>query len=154
MEHIITRDFSISRDFRSVDWGATLWLNLLRAVGGGIVFAIVGLCIESMRKDMGVGFLLALPLTVPFAYLVAFLPIGLFCALLAKMFPYVGIVTFMLSLYVVLGDPLVWILSLFAPRAVPVAKPGFMNLALILWVLKPEDAVEVTITNTTASKVL
>lgn len=152
MEHIIARDFNITRDFKSIDWGATLWFNLMRAAGGGIVFAILGLLMEEYRRNTGVGTILAFPLIIPIGYLFFFLPMGMVCAFLAKFFPYVGILVFMLSLFVAAGDPLVWILSLVAPQAVPVAKPGFVNFALIMWVLKPEEAAEVVISEQRASK--
>jgi len=152
MQHVITREFSITRDFKSVLWGATLWHNLLRAACAGAVIAILTFATGVAKGDTGM--LLAAPIIVPFAYLIFYLPLGLICSFLGRFFPFFGTFALILGLFVILGDPIVWILSLVAPRAVPIEKPGFLNPALIMWVLKPDDAVEVTITNTNRSTAL
>jgi ABC-type polysaccharide/polyol phosphate export permease len=151
MEHVITREFSISRDWKSIAWGATLWHNALRAACAGLVFAVLGLALGGGKAGgPDTGFLLSMPLILPIGYLLFYMPLGMVCAFLSRFIPFIGIIAFMCALFVLPGDPIVWVLSIVAPRVVPMAKPGFMNFALIMWVLKPEDAVEVTITNTTS----
>lgn len=156
MEHVIIRDFSFSRDFKSILWGATIWHNALRAACAGLVFAVLGFVLSSGGGTKGAdnGFLLAMPFILPIGYLLFYLPLGLVCAFLSRFIPFIGLLALMCALLVLPGDPMVWILSLVAPRVVPVAKPGFMNFVLIMWVLKPEDAAEVTISNTSSRKSL
>jgi ABC-type polysaccharide/polyol phosphate export permease len=139
MDHLITREFQFSRDFKSISWLETLWYNCLRAACTGLVFAILALC----GGDRS-GALLSAPLLWPVMYLVFALPVGLFCAFLAKFIPIVGIITFAMSLFwVLIGDPIVWILKQIAPKAVPVESVSFVNFALIMWVLKAEGVTEV-----------
>lgn len=150
MEHVIIREFSISRDWKSIAWGATLWHNALRSACAGLVWCVLILALGG-AKGPDSGTVLAMPIIFPIAYLIVYLPIGLVCAFLTRFIPFIGLITFIIALFFALpGDPIVWFLSLVAPRVVPMHKPGFLNFALIMWVLKAEDAVEVTITNTTA----
>jgi len=153
MEHILTRPFSITRDFKSIAWGATLWHNLLRSFCAGLVFSILGFFLGAPKSE-GIGILVALPFLLPIGYLLVYMPIGLFCAFLSRFIPFIGLISFACALCVLPGDPIVWFISLIFPSAVPLEKPGFLNFALIMWVLKPEDAMEITITNTSRAKVL
>ena len=150
MEHVIIRDFSFSRDFKSILWGGTIWHNTLRAACAGLVWSILFL----VTRQGHASDVIALPIIFPIGYLIFFLPFGLVCAFLSRFIPFIGLFTLMCALFVIPGDPLVWILSLAAPRAVPVAKPGFMNFVLIMWVLRPEDAAEVTISDHSTRKSL
>ena len=142
MEHVLTRDFKFSRDFKSIWWLDTLWYNCMRALCAGLVFTIVAALVGGMKD--GVGAALMLPFMWAIMYLVFALPVGLFCAFLAQFIPIVGIITFAMSLFfVVIGDPIVWFVKLFAPRAVPVESTSFINFSLIMWVLKPEGVTEI-----------
>lgn len=142
MEHVLTRDFKFSRDFKSIWWLGTLWYNCMRALCAGLVFTIVAALVGGMKD--GVGAALMLPFMWAIMYLVFALPVGLFCAFLAQFIPIVGIITFAMSLFfVVIGDPIVWFVKLFAPRAVPVESTSFINFSLIMWVLKPEGVTEI-----------
>ena len=141
MEHILTRDFKFSRDFKSIWWLGTLWYNCLRAFCAGLVFTILAALVGGMKD--GVGGALMLPFMWSLMYLVFVLPVGLFCAFLAQLIPIVGIITVAMSLFVVIGDPIVWFIKLLAPRAVPVESTSFVNFSLIMWVLKPEGVTEV-----------
>jgi ABC-type transport system involved in multi-copper enzyme maturation permease subunit len=155
MEHVITRDFSITRDFKSIAWGATLWHNILRSACAGVVLGLLVLITGANKGSENPAIVFAMPFVFPLLYILVYMPVGLICAFIARFFPPIALITFVIALFFVMaGDPLVWLISLIAPRVVPVAKPGFLNLALIMWVLKPEDAVEVTITNTSAAKQL
>jgi len=156
MDHLIIRDFKLSRDFRSILWGKTLWYNLLRSVGAGIVWMVVMLIISSSSQgnssSMSTGQILALPLVVPLGFFLFMLPLGLICLTLANVIPYVWIISFMCSLFIIPGDPLVWVLSVLAPRAVPAEKPAFINPALIVWLLKSSDTAEVVLSDNQEQK--
>lgn len=142
MEHILTRDFKFSRDFKSIWWLGTLWYNCLRALCAGIVFTILAAMVGGMKD--GIGGALMLPFFWPVVYLVFALPVGLFCAFLSQFIPIVGFITMAMSLlWVVIGDPIVWVIKLLAPRAVPVESTSFVNFSLIMWVLKPEGVTEI-----------
>ena len=142
MSNAIIRDFKFTRDFRSIDWGATLKHCLLRAFCAGIVWSIVGLMGPGIRGHggtMDISFLLGLPLILPIVYLVFFLPLGLLAAKLSAAVPFVGWLAIISAVLIVVGDPLVCILSLFAPKLVPMHKPGLFMFVLIIWLLKGEE---------------
>jgi len=131
MSNAIIRDFSFARDFRSIAWGATLKHSLLRAFFAGIVWFVVTL----IKEGKPPWFLLMFP----FFYLVILLPLGVVCAKLSPHVPFMGIVAVFFAVLVAVGDPLVCILSMFAPRLVPMHKPGFFMLSLIIWLLKGDE---------------
>ncbi len=142
MDPIIARDFSFSRDFRSIDWGATLKHNLLRAVCAGMVWAGIGLFTGPPHF---VDPPLLLPLIFPLGFLCVLLPLGLICAFLAKFIPFIGLLSVVIAILVVVGDPIVCILSLIVPGLVPMHKPGFFMFSLIIWLLKTEEGMDVPI---------
>ncbi len=138
MSNAIIRDFSFARDFRSIAWGATLKHNLLRAFFAGIVWAIIILITDGPAKA-DKGFIFGLPFILPVAYFMFFLPLGLVAARLSSQIPFVGWFALIAAVLIVVGDPLVCILSLIAPRLVPMDKPGLFSFALIIWLLKSEE---------------
>lgn len=154
MSTIIARDFSFSRDFRSVDWGATLKHSLLRACCAGLVWATVGLIAGANQPQVPGGhaafdtaFLLALPLLFPIIYIVFLLPLGIVCGKLSGIIPFIGWVTIIFAVLIVVGDPLVCIISMFAPRIIPMHKPGFFMFVLIIWLLKVDEGVDIPISD-------
>lgn len=135
----ILRDFKFSRDYKSVHWGATLQYNALRAACAGLIFGIL------VGVNEGKWEALALIIGCPIIWMI-FLPFGLLAAKLAEMgVPYIGLLTWPPALVIIPGDPLVWILSMFAPRLVAMEKPPFISLCLIGWVLKNEDSDEMVV---------
>jgi hypothetical protein len=159
MSNVIARDFSILRDFRSIDWGATIKHNLLRAFCAGIVWAVVGFIaggnqpkIPGRPAEFDTGFLLGMPLLFPVMYLIILLPMGVICGKLASVIPFVGWITFLFAILIVVGDPLVCIFSLFAPGLVPMHKPGFLMFTLIVYLIKADDDVEFAINDQRRSR--
>jgi len=138
MSNAIIRDFKFTRDFRSIDWGATLKHSLLRAFCAGIVWLVVAFIMEGKGSKVPSG-MLWFPLSFPLVYLVFFLPLGMLAAKLSAAVPFVGWVAIIAAVLIVVGDPLVCILSLFAPRLVPMHKPGLFMFVLIIWLLKSEE---------------
>ncbi len=79
---LIIRDFSFARDFRKIQWRATLWYNLLRASCAGLVIGVL-LFIFPQNGDsrfMGLGG----PLLWPIVYLIVFLPMGVVFSILRE----------------------------------------------------------------------
>jgi hypothetical protein len=134
---LILRDFQITRDFRQIKWGATLWYNLLRSVSAGI---IIGVFLAYSEKDPMTG--LTAPLIWPLLYLTVFLPLGIVLSFLGRI-PFVGLFAAFIALIAVsIGDPVVCILHKFFPKIVPVAAPPVFSFFIIFWVL---DAPELSI---------
>ncbi len=146
MSNAIIRDFSFARDFRSIAWGGTLKHSLLRAFCAGLVWAIAGKALQGPRWDIAT--VLLVPVIFPVFYLVILLPLGILAAKLSAAVPFVGWIAIIAAVLIVVGDPLVCILSLFAPKLVPMNKPGFFNFAIVIWLLKSEEvAVDVAVSD-------
>ncbi len=130
-------DFSFIRDFKHITWGATLWLNFLRAffAGGLIIFFMV------ITGGLPITQVLMLLLIFPFIYLFCLLPVGLITALLSSWgVPFIWLVTFVTSLIVALfGDPFVYILHKVTPSIIPVKKFSFMNFTLLIFVIEEKS---------------
>lgn len=142
-ETIIAREFRMTRDFRSVAWKATLWYNLLRALGAGVVIGV--LMIVTGQASFGEA--LAQALVHPILWLVFGLPIGYVAAKLAGTIPFIGwFAIFMSLIFVAIGDPLVALLHRFVPQAVPAEDPPLFQMNLITFLLKPESATEIAFT--------
>jgi len=131
-------DFSLSRDFGRICWGATLWLNLLRAASAGLVWGIVMYLNlpHDRQHERQLAFLM--PIALPVGYLFIYLPIGLICAYLSQRgLPWLGLFAIFLALGILAGDPLVFILHKVFPRAVPVERFGLLHFKMVMWVFDP-----------------
>lgn len=147
-----TQRFSPIRDFKSIQWGPTLQVNLLRAAAAGVVWGVVsllGFLASVFDTRPGVEWpLLAMPalypIMMPFAYLIFLLPIGLVGGAVASFPNIVGLVAagvvLMVALIVTVGDPLVWALHRARPRLVPIDRYPFVGFCLVLYVLRPQTA--------------
>lgn len=137
---IILRDFSFTRDFRQIQWGATIWYNLLRAACAGLVLGIFLFFFPQSPGDQMRA--LATPLIWPIGYLIMFLPMGIIFSLLRNL-PFVGIIALFFAIIAVsIGDPIVCILHKIFPKIVPVDSPPLFSLYLVFWVLNaPEFSV-------------
>jgi len=138
--------FSWKRDFKNVNWQATLKYNAFRAAGAGIVW-----CIFELMSGAG---LHALPMIVafPIGYFIFLLPIGLITAWLSGIgVPWVGLVNFLFALMLVVGDPLVFILKKVKPALVPIDRPGFVNFKLVIFIINEPTAETVGQTETELS---
>jgi hypothetical protein len=149
MSNLILRDFRLTRDFRSVDWNATIRYNLMRACAAGFVLGPLIFWMSISSREMTGGHpawpALAFPLILPLMYLVIFLPFGLLFGALGSVIPFIGLFTIFVALLVAIGDPIICILYAVAPKFVPVQRPSFFSLKLIYYVLKPEESAQVVI---------
>jgi len=134
-------DFSFGRDFKRINWGQTAHLNLLRAVGAGIVFGAANLLFPSPQNVGSISsplLSLAFPIVFPLIYFLLFFPFGCFLRLLGAMgVPFAGLAANIVGIIVAVGDPLVFILSKVRPTWVPVNKFSFFNFAMIVFAVKP-----------------
>ena len=126
----MAKEFSFSDDIRHVLWKETLWHNALRAVGAGIVWAILT-AITGIESNP------AAPLfAIPVTYFFFLLPAGLLASRLSFI-PFAGLIAGFIALLVAVGDPLVYMLSWFQPRWVPVDRPDIFSLRIIVFVMSP-----------------
>lgn len=129
-------EFSFKNDFKRIQWGATAQVNLIRSVCAGIGLAIVSLVI--LQKPILEA--LAIIPGSPLAYFLIFLPFGLACSWLSSIgVPWVGLFSLVAALFIVLGDPLVYLIHKWQPSFVPVQEYGFFNFQLVIYVLETEN---------------
>jgi hypothetical protein len=126
-------DFSFRRDFRRIDWPATLRLNLLRAVFAGLFWALLQLIAGQASALVALVMVAAFPI----GYAGFMLPFGLVAAWLASVgVPFAAWITGVFAVIVAVGDPLVWVLHRSRPSWVPADRPAFMSLRLVIFVMR------------------
>ncbi len=120
-----------------IQWRATLQLNVMRALLGGLLVTIVALVTGSTSNE-SMGTIVAIPLVWAALYLVVLLPIALAAGQLGSMgVPFVGLFTIPALVFVVPGDPLVFLLHKIKPNLVPVQEIGFLNFSYVINVYEP-----------------
>ncbi len=118
---------------KDVMWGPTLILNHVRAACAGLVWFILFLFLPSDPESPGPVIFLSLP----FVYLLGMLPMALISYGLSKMgVPFIGLISIMMGILLVPGDPLTYIIRKYAPHLVPVDHYKIINFATILLVKK------------------
>jgi len=123
-------DFSFKRDIKRINWKDTLQINLIRSIFAGMVWFFIRLFVETPSGETFV------MLLFPLAYLVILLPIGLFANVLSSMgIPFIGIITVIISILIVVGDPLTYFLHKTKPELIPIEHYGFFNFRIIIFVL-------------------
>jgi hypothetical protein len=127
--------FAFSRDFRSIRWGATLYYNMLRGFCSGIILAVGSLFFYNEMAARGNYMLLMAWLIIPLGYPLIYLPMGLILRALGKMFAPFAFVAACFAMMVALGDPLVFLLHKINRNLVPVDRPDFFSLQMIIFVL-------------------
>ena len=127
-------DFSITRDWKEINWKATFQYNVFRSVCALPGFLILSLITKTH-------FPLAM-LLFPVFYFAFMLPFGLLCAWLSKIgVPFVWMLSWLCSFVIIVGDPFVWIISKIKPNLVPIEKPKFLNFTLLVFVTHNPDAI-------------
>jgi hypothetical protein len=116
--------FSLSE----VAWKETAILNVARSVAASVVWLLV--CLLMFNT-----FALAL-LTLPFQYLLFLAPIGIFCSYISRIFPFVGLITLALAIVIVVGDPIICLITSLKPGLLPVDRYPPFNFVLIMYVLR------------------
>jgi hypothetical protein len=148
-ESLILRDFSFTRDFRRIRWGATIWFNILRAICTGCLWTTFLLIVmHDTPKPPDAPSLAFMPLFWPICSYIGLFPFVLLLKGVAAVFPdgfgfFILIPAFFFTAFAVsIGDPLVCILHKIFPKLVPVNDPPLFSTHFVFWVL---DAPEVSI---------
>jgi|CXWL01.1.fsa_nt_gi hypothetical protein len=147
-------EFVFRRDYKTVQWGQTLWLNLLRPLVAGLVLTPIMLISDSnnIRYDLS---LLAMPFVFAFVISILLLAFSIAAKIVTPFARADGdagmisgiilfaikVASFVFTLLVIAGDPLVFGLYKLKPALVPVEKFSFMNFTPFIWVLDPEKVV-------------
>lgn len=143
MATIIAREFSFSKDFRSIKWGPTLQYNLLRAACAGLVLGVLMFLFPHSQADRNIA--PAGPLIWMFGYLIFFLPFGLLLSLLSQFVPFIWLFSLFFALVTVtVGDPIVCFLKILVPKLVPVDAPPLFSTNMVIFVIAVP---EVTVIN-------
>lgn len=133
----IIREFSFARDFRKIQWGPTLWYNLLRASCAGLVIGVLMFLFPQNGANRFTS--LAGPLLWPIGYLILFLPMGIVFSILREV-PFVGVLSAFFSfIAVTVGDPIVCLIHKISQKLVPVESPPLFSLFLVFWVLDAQE---------------
>ncbi len=133
----MAQDFSFSRDFRNIRWGATLQYNMLRALCAGLTFSAIGLIFYNQipRNSENLPFILTAWIIIPIGYPFFYLPLGIALSFLGNFFAPFRFVAFCISSIIAIGDPLVFLLHKIFRKLVPVRKPAFLSFQMLIFVL-------------------
>jgi len=115
-------------NFNEVAWKETAILNLSRSVAAGIMWFLI----------CWVGFNVAsfVWLFFPVQYLLVLAPIGVLCSYLARVIPFVGLITLVLAVLIVVGDPIIFAITQLKPGLLPVGNYSPFNFVLVIYLLK------------------
>ena len=138
--------FSLDRDFKKVNWAATLQLNMMRAFFAGIVWAIV-LAFSGSKSGVPI---FAIPFIAPIAY-ICILPFLMATIKIIDAMPFllggrfiadivIMIFPFAIGAAVALGDPFVFALQKFQPRLVPTPVFQAINFVWCIFILDPRKS--------------
>ncbi|MCX6178622.1 MAG: hypothetical protein NT163_04520, partial [Chlorobiales bacterium] len=129
----MSEDFKFIRDFKKIDWKATLQVNALRAEVAGVLWMII-------TMFMGGGWNSLIYIFWPIIYFIYGLPIGLAISWLSGIgVPFVGWLGAIISATVVIGDPITSLLHKKWPDLIPVKKYDLLNWVLIIFVLENQN---------------
>jgi hypothetical protein len=135
-------EFSWKRDLNIVMWRATILHNLLRSLCAGIVWGTLMLVVLVGAADPAApspAVALLYPVVAPLGYFFFLLPVGLVSGFLSRLgVPFAGFISIVFSLFIVAGDPLVWMLKRIKPQLVAVEAPGFFEFTVIVFVVDEE----------------
>jgi hypothetical protein len=113
----------------AVEWKATFVLAAMRSACAGVVWAIASLLLGAPEQ------FLPLLLFGTVIGLVIMVPLGLISMAAAKLFPPIGLLGLLPQVYMVAGDPILWVIEKFRPGTIPMAdfKPVNFNTLLIIF---------------------
>lgn len=139
---IITRDFELAWDFRSVACAATLVYNAQRAACSGLVWGgTLGIVVVFLGDVQGAVAFLLLPLLMP-VYWLLMLPVAYLARAMAKHFPAASTFNRFAGVLIAAGDPLLCLIKVAAPKLVPMERPPLFSAQMLILLLKPAEAAE------------
>lgn len=123
-------------DLKNMLFKETLQVNFFRGVAAGFVWMIVMLIAQP--PDMPVAMIFSYPIIVPIA-LVTIIPIlwGIFKMFISMGIPFMGLGHLLIALFIVPGDPIIFLLHKAAPQLVPIETYPFMTWHPYIFVIKP-----------------
>jgi len=129
----MSEEFRFIRDFKKINWLATLQVNAIRTEAAGILWLIFMLF-------MGGGWKSLMYIFWPIIYLIFGLPIGLVISWLSGLgVPFIGWFGAIISASVVIGDPITYLLHKKRPDLVPVKRYRLFNWVLVIFVLEDQE---------------
>lgn len=136
--------FSLRENFKAIQWGPTLLLQLMRSVSAGIVWTVILLAAGLGSQAFQAIFM------VPLYYLIGVPFVLLMIKAVGVIFGAIGFgwavdlgygfFTLILALGIMVGDPILFFLNKIKPGLLPVEKFNFLNFTMILFVLDPAKA--------------
>jgi hypothetical protein len=127
-------EFSLRKDYKSIAWGPTFFLNSLRSFAAGIVWFIIGVLIDPSHPYY---FLIV---GIPIIYFINLLPFGLLAKKLSqKNVPFSGAFYLFISFIVSVGDPLVYLLWKIKPDLFLIDKMSFFSLEIVIFILEEKE---------------
>lgn len=134
-------------DFKTAQWRPTLQLHLIRSSSAGLVWAALFLLTVGNSNDGPTWW--AMPFMLPLLYFVG-APVYLVIAKIAAAFgdmgkAFGGFIVLALAAGIVVGDPLVYVLSKQRPDLVPVERFGIFNLVVVMFVHPPQTITAVSL---------
>lgn len=117
-----------SFSLREVAWKETAILNIVRSIAASVVWLLIFLLAFNTVS-------LAL-LMFPFHYLLFFAPLGVTCSYLSRIIPFIGLVSLSLAIVIVVGDPIIYLITALKPGLLPVDRYPPFNFVLIIYILK------------------
>jgi hypothetical protein len=113
----------------NVQWGPTLLLNFWRSVAAGIVWFVIMLSSQEPLSGAAAALLL------PVGYFVVVLPLGLLAIFLTNAgVPYVWYLSLAAAVMIMVGDPILFLISLIKPGIFGVQYYSPINYKLIMLV--------------------
>ena len=120
---------SVIDKLSNIAWAATVKLALARGISSGLVFAVVGSLADPSFEPIPIFFGWAI-------FSLAF--VGIFQLMAMMRFPGAGIASFLLSLLIVAGDPIVYVFNRIFPAILNVADFKILNFNALMLVHHPE----------------
>ncbi|GGN60453.1 hypothetical protein GCM10011349_42020 [Novosphingobium indicum] len=112
-----------------VDWRSTFTLAAMRSAAAGVTWAflqILGGNPEGFFTFLFLG---------PIIGIVVLIPLALVVMAFSRVIPFVGLIGFIPLIYMVSGDPILWLVEHFRPGTVPIANFKPFNFKTILIVV-------------------
>jgi len=141
------QDFSLSRDFKNVNWSDTVMYNFLRGASAGLIIGLI-VALNSMHPNgssltivQSFITVISFILMTPILLLVIFIPYNFLLGLLNN---YTGggvlfilrIINMLFAFIPALGDPLIHILLKYYPNLIGIEKSGWFQRRIIIFILR------------------
>ncbi len=131
----MSQDFSFTRDFKSIEWKATIQVNLIRGFFAGIIWSLFMYSFAQMGP-MAFIYVIIWPL---FAWVVIFPFIRIVGWLSDLGVPFIGLMSLFLAFMMAVGDPFTFMLHKYRPDLVPIEQYKFFDLSAIIFVVDNQE---------------